>query len=137
MTSKDERAAREDFSHRYSIDSTGILANIERRVIGDSWGANGFTTKRQADELARLLWLSGESRLLDIGSGRGWPGLYLARATGCEVVVTDLPLEGLEIARGRAERERISLLSAVASSARHLPFRPHSYDAIVHTDVLC
>jgi ubiquinone/menaquinone biosynthesis C-methylase UbiE len=26
---------------------------------------------------------------------------------------------------------------AVVASARHLPFRPESFDAIVHTDVLC
>ena len=28
------------------------------------------------------------TRLLDVGSGRGWPGLYLAGRTGCRVVLT-------------------------------------------------
>jgi hypothetical protein len=44
--------------------------------------------------LARELHLSAADRLLDLGSGRGWPGLYLAARTGCAVVLTDLPLEG-------------------------------------------
>jgi hypothetical protein len=26
---------------------------------------------------------------------------------------------------------------AVVATARHLPFRPEQFDAIVHTDVLC
>lgn len=136
MSSKDERKAREDFSARYSLHGR-IVEVIERRVLGDSWGANGFTTKEQADELAELLRLDRAARLLDVGCGRGWPGLYLAKRTGCEVVVSDMPVEGLVTARERAEVENVRCLAAVAASARELPFKPESFDAIVHTDVLC
>lgn len=137
MTSKDERAALQEFTDRYAIGRAGILDDIERRVIGDAWGANGFTTRAQADELARCLELAPGMRLLDIGAGRGWPSLYLGARTGCEVVVTDLPFEGLALARERARREQVRLLGGIAASARDLPFRPESFDAIVHTDVLC
>lgn len=137
MSSEDERAAREEFSERYSVDPRGILADIERRVIGDSWGANGFTTREQANALAERLDLTEDRRLLDIGSGRGWPALYLAGTTGCEVVVTDLPIEGLRTARRRAGAENVALIGAIAASARDLPFRPHSFDAITHADALC
>lgn len=137
MPSKDERAAREQFTDRYGVGTADVLDEVELRVIGDIWGANGFTTRDQADALVDRLALSPETLLLDIGSGRGWPGLYLAKKSGCEVVVTDLPVEGLSIGRARAERERVRLMACVASSARDLPFRPESFDAIVHTDVLC
>jgi SAM-dependent methyltransferase len=136
VSSKDEKAARADFAARYSRHGA-VVDEIEARVIGEAWGANGFTTKGQADALAGRLGLNVHSRLLDIGSGRGWPGLYLAKTTGCEVVVTDLPVEGLARARERARKEGIGLLGGVAASARELPFKPHSFDAIVHTDVLC
>jgi SAM-dependent methyltransferase len=137
MGSKDERAARQEFRDRYAIGRADVLDAIERHVIGEAWGANGFTTRDQADDLAARLGLSPDSHLLDLGAGRGWPGLYLAKRSGCEVVLTDLPAEGLALARSRAEQERLRLVGVVVSSARDLPFRPECFDAIVHTDVLC
>jgi SAM-dependent methyltransferase len=136
-SSMDEREALADFAARYMAPSTDAVQEIERRVIGAVWGANGFTTLAQADLIADRLDLTPENRLMDVGTGRGWPGLYLARRTGCEIVLSDLPVEGLQHALGRAEAESLSLLGAVVASARNLPFGKDSVDAIVHTDVLC
>jgi cyclopropane fatty-acyl-phospholipid synthase-like methyltransferase len=107
-------------------------------VIGGDWGANGYTTVAQADLLARELGLRPGVRLLDLGAGRGWPGLHLAATTGCQVVLADVPIEGLLAAAARARREKLAARAApVAASARGLPFSPAAFDAIVHTDVLC
>jgi len=137
MARKDERAARQEFTERYAIGWADVLERIEQRVIGAVWGANGFTTRAQADELIDRLALTSDKVLLDIGAGRGWPGLYLAKQTGCAVALADLPEEGLKLARERAEREQVRLLGSISASARDLPFKPESFDAIVHTDVLC
>lgn len=134
--SSSEREARADFAHRYSLDIPAALRDVEREVIGEVWGANGFTTLAQADDLGAALGLVGGRSLLDIGTGRGWPGLYLAKKTGCEVVLADLPIEGLKLARARAEAEGIAF-RGVLVSARFLPFAERSFDAITHTDVLC
>jgi hypothetical protein len=54
------------------------------------------------------------------------------------VVLADVPIEGLLTGAARARRERLADRAvAVASSARHLPFRSAAFDAVVHTDVLC
>jgi 2-polyprenyl-3-methyl-5-hydroxy-6-metoxy-1,4-benzoquinol methylase len=136
--SKDERDTRADYAERYQTRaSSEILDEVEREVIGEAWGANGFTTVTEAEELRRRLDLRADNQLLDVGSGCGWPGLFLARVSGCEVVVTDLPTEGLEVATRRAEAEGLKCLGAVASSARHFPFAESSFDAIVHVDVIC
>ncbi|HXK39694.1 MAG TPA: class I SAM-dependent methyltransferase [Candidatus Paceibacterota bacterium] len=136
-SSKYERQKRVEFAERYSLGQREVLDAIERAVIGGDWGANGYTTMRQADELAERLELDASKRLLDVGTGQGWPGLYLARKTGCEVVVTDLPIEGLRRAVTRSEQEHVRMLGAVVSSARWLPFGDRSFDALCHTDVLC
>ena len=135
MTIKDELQARALFDQRYGAALPPIACQIGQRVIGGDWGANGYTTMDQADTLAHELHLSATDRLLDLGTGRGWPGLYLATRTGCQVVLTDLPLEGLRVA---ANREGLAARTAVvAAAASALPFQAGSFDAVIHTDVLC
>ena len=137
MTVKDELQARALFDQRYGAALPPVARQIEQRVIGGDWGANGYTMA-QADTLARELGLSAADRLLDLGTGRGWPGLYLATRTGCQVVLTDLPLEGLRVAANRATREGLAARTAVvAAAASALPFQAGSFDAVIHTDVLC
>ena len=138
MTIRDELQARALFQQRYRNTPSLVVCQIEQRVIGGDWGANGYTTMAQADTLARGLGLSAGDRLLDLGTGRGWPGLYLAARTGCRVVLTDLPLEGLRVAADRAAEEGLAARTGVvASAASGLPFRAGSFDAVIHTDVLC
>jgi hypothetical protein len=55
MTIKDELEARALFEQRYGITAAPLLGEIERRVIGGDWGANGYTTIAQAGLLRRTL----------------------------------------------------------------------------------
>ena len=135
---KTERETAARFAERYRVAPAEVSRRVELAVIGGDWGANGYTTKAQADLLGRELGLGPGVRLLDLGAGRGWPGLYLAAATGCQVVLADVPTVGLRAAAARARRETLTARAApVAASARALPFAPAVFDAIVHTDVLC
>ena len=49
-----------------------------------------------------------------------------------------LPLDGLRVAAARAQAEGfVARASVLAAAASRLPFRAGSFDAIIHTDVLC
>jgi len=138
VTGRDEAQARALFQERYRNPPSRLIRQIEQQVIGGDWGANGFTTMTQADTLGRELGLSAGDRLLDLGSGRGWPGLYLAARTGCAVVLTDLPLEALLVAADRAISKGLAARTGVvAAAASGLPFRANSFDVVIQTDVLC
>ena len=136
MSTRDEIDATQRFGERYRV-AEPVTIDLERAVLGTNYGANGYTTLSQAEVLIRALALRAGERLLDIGAGCGWPGLYLAARTGCAVVVTDLPMPGMRRAKQRIRDDGLASSAAVVSTARHLPFRPESFDAIVHTDVLC
>ena len=138
MVTAQEQEARDRFADRYREERVDVVREIEQRVIGGDWGANGYTTLAQADELAEPLRLRPGDLLLDLGAGRGWPGLYLAARTGCSVLLADLPLEALTVAKDRIAAEQLEARAwCVNASGRDLPFRTAAVDAVVHTDVLC
>lgn len=138
MVTSKEQAARDRFAGRYQEERVDVVREIERLVIGADWGANGYTTIGQADGLADHLDLRAGQLLIDVGAGRGWPGLYLATTTGCSVVLADVPLEGLSVAVARIRIEHLEERAwCVNACARDLPFRGACVDVVVHTDVLC
>jgi cyclopropane fatty-acyl-phospholipid synthase-like methyltransferase len=122
-----------------------VVALVERLVIGADYGADGYTALDQADELARRLALRLGFRPLELGCGSGWPGLHLAKTSGCAVVLTDLPgdnvpppREGLRRAGQRAAADGLlDRYAVVAASGRHLPFAAATFDAVVSADVMC
>ena len=133
-----ERAQTERFAEIYQRSQLPVMKLVERSVCGCDYGGTSWTTREEADENAAQLGLGSGVRLLDLGSGSGWPALYWAQTTGCAVMLTDLPFDGLNLAARRAADDglRESCYFAVASGAA-LPFPDGSFDAISHSDVLC
>ena len=110
----------------------------ERHALGTDYGSTGYTTRAQADDLADRLRLGEGDRVADIGAGSGWPGLYLSAITGCCVVGTDLPIDGLRHADARVVADGLTGRAAyVVATGHRQPLRPSSFDAVIHTDVLC
>ncbi len=133
-----EEAETRRFKGLYLRAQSPVLLAVERGVCGCDYGATSWTTADEARRIIPHLELRPGRRLLDISAGSGWPGLYLAGQTGCDVVLVDLPLEGLVIAAERAARDRLAGACHVAvSDAASLPFRDGCFDAISHSDVLC
>ena len=125
------------FHNRYSLPVTDAALAVEREVIGANVGASGYTTVAQADALIPELRLRPGTLLLDVGAGRGWPGLYLARKTGCDVVLADIPAPALAAAAKRANEAGLSgRASPLRAAADYLPFQSSVFDAVVHTDTL-
>ena len=114
------------------------MRDLERSLCGCDYGSTGNTTRQEAEQIAELLDLRPGVKLLDVGAGSGWPGLYLAQLTGCDAVVVDIPIAALRIALERAiadgQSERCWVVAADAAS---LPFEDATFDAVSHSDLLC
>jgi ubiquinone/menaquinone biosynthesis C-methylase UbiE len=133
-----ELAKCADFGLQYAQGQQPVLQAVERAVCGCAYGSTAWTTRDEAERILGALQLRPGVGLLEIGAGSGWPALYLAARSGCTAVLTDLPQDGLRIAKERAGREGLSgrCRAAIANGAQ-LPFRTAGFDAINHSDVLC
>lgn len=136
--SPEEWAQRERFESLYVRAQSPVMVTIERSVCGCDYGGNSWTTQAEAEQMVARLALHPGIRLLELGAGSGWPGLYMGKASGCDVVLVDLSLAGIRIAAKRADNDGIpgSVWAAVADAAA-LPFPDGSFDAISHSDLLC
>lgn len=133
-----ERAQRDRLNERFLWACAPVMLDIERRICGCDYGGTSWTSRAEADCMTEELELAPGRRLLELGAGSGWPGLYMAQSTGCEVTLVDLPLNGLKIARGRAQADGLAGRSKVlVADAAALPFPDSSFDAISHSDLLC
>ena len=135
---QDEEALRCRFARDYELGRSPAMREIERRVLGTDYGGTSWTTRAEAVRIAQLLGLCPGVRLLEVGAGSGWPSLYLAKQTGCDAVLVDLPLVGLQIAIERARAEGMQhRCRAILANGAKLPFMEGSFDALSHSDVLC
>ena len=136
--SPEEIAKRDRFAQTYTQSQCPVMLSVERRVCGCDYGGNGLTTRDEARQMAMLLGLQPGVRLLDVGAGAGWPSLFFSKETGCDAMLVDLPLSGLQVATKRAGKDRISDRCRVAvADGSQMPFRDGSFDAVSHSDVLC
>jgi SAM-dependent methyltransferase len=127
-----------DFARDYEIALAPLMRLIERRVRGSDYGATSWTTREQAKQTVPRLALQPNLRLLDIGAGSGWPALFLAMLSGCDVVLTDLPLSGLRIARERAASDGLgNRCGVLVADGASLALGNATFDRIHHADVLC
>jgi cyclopropane fatty-acyl-phospholipid synthase-like methyltransferase len=128
----------ERFRQRYAISGDEALLAVEMEALGSDFRANGYTTRAQADTVASDLRLGPGRLLLDIGAGCGWPGVYLAAASGCAVISLDPVAQGLAVGRARSMAEGLAERSSgVRATAQDIPLRARSVDAVVHADLLC
>jgi SAM-dependent methyltransferase len=114
------------------------MRELGKTVLGCDFGGTSWTTKAQADIIPAALELNTGTRLLEIGAGTGWPGIYVASSSSCDITLLDLPHSALKHALQRSQDEHIhQRCTAVSASGCALPFATASFDAIEHSDVLC
>ena len=130
------RVTQESFAYKYRRLGTVAAQDVRVAALGSDL-PNGYTSVAQADRIAELLALAPGDSLLDLGSGRGWPGARVAEQTGCRLVLTDLPLAALRTAAARSSSVGSTGDAVVCADGLHLPFRDSCFDAASHTDVLC
>ena len=102
----DDTSWTEVFTSVFEAPASTVQARIWAETYGDEYPAEldpySFTTwselRRAVDELA----LSRGDLLIDVGCGRGGPGLWVASTAGASLLGVDISPTALEAARRRA-----------------------------------
>ena len=114
------------------------MRELEKQVLGCDFGGTSWTTRIQAEKIPAALGLRKGVSLLEIGAGTGWPGIFTAGISACDLTLLDLPVNSLKYANSRCVEEHLpGRNNSVAASGEALPFATGSFHAVCHSDVLC
>jgi SAM-dependent methyltransferase len=93
---------------------------------------------QSTDILARQSGITGETRVLDVGSGLGGPALYLAQTYGCHVTGLDLIDLSVRKAAERARHKDLDhLVDFRQGDALIMPFENGIFDVVLGQDSWC
>ena len=112
---------------------------VRRAAYGEDIGQSSWMTAAEWLGFADRLSVHPGSHVLEVGSGSGGPGVYLAATRNCRVTGVEINPHGvrnaqrLAHARGVAERATFQAIDA----GRPLPFPDETFDAVVSNDAMC
>jgi SAM-dependent methyltransferase len=133
-------AAKVDlYNSSYSNYELAVYRDVRIETYGEDFGQTSWVTTEESREIPRLLELTSNSDVLEVGCGSGRYALYLAEKTGCHVLGVDINKEGIrnanELARANDLTTRARFETADASQG--FSFADEAFDAVYANDVLC
>ena len=131
----------EVFTREFEQPESAVLAGIWADVLGDEYPAelapHSYTTRSELQFMAHALAVGGGDVLVDIGCGRGGPGLWVAATTGARYVGVDIAVSALDAVARRAESLGLSMrVRTVEGSFDSLPLDDGEADAVMSIDSL-
>jgi ubiquinone/menaquinone biosynthesis C-methylase UbiE len=127
------------YDSAYGNYGSDTYRQVRLETYGEDFGQTSWVTTEESKEIPRLLDLSLNSSVLEVGCGSGGYALHLAEKVGCRLVGLDLNAPGvrnanqLALARGLASTARFEQCDA----SKDLPFDDQVFDAVFSNDVLC
>jgi len=103
-----ERDWKAEFESTYAGRPSAVAERVWRGVFGDEYpaGLDPFSgvSVSELERIAAEVRVGESETIADLGCGRGGPGLWVAMATGADLVGIDISSTALEAASERAAR---------------------------------
>jgi ubiquinone/menaquinone biosynthesis C-methylase UbiE len=112
---------------------------IRLETYGEDFGQTSWVTTAESHEIPRLLELTPDCSVLEIGCGSGRYALFVAQSTRCRILGVDLNAEGVHNATTLAERHNVNAQVEFRQCdvSQPLPFSDENFDAVFSNDVFC
>ena len=129
------------FDRVFSSAPSGVEAEIWREAFGDEYPAEvqpySYTTRSELADFVLETHLSATSLLVDVGCGRGGPGLWVAAASGASLLGVDISSGALAAAQQRADALALSSdVRFVLGDFASIPLGDNSAAALMSVDAL-
>ena len=127
------------YDHAYGSFANEAEAAVRRETYGEDLGQTSWMTAPEWLAFADQLGVRAGSDVLEVGSGSGGPGVYLALQRGCRLTGVDLNEHGVRNASVLADREGVGdrVQFQVVDASRPLPFADGRFDAVISNDAMC
>jgi SAM-dependent methyltransferase len=127
------------YDSAYSKYELDVYRQIRLETYGEDLGQTSWVTTEESHNIPKLLELTAESLVLEIGCGSGRYALRMAEEVGCRVVGLDINEHGIRNANQLAES--MGLASRVGFErcdvSKTLPLGDETFDAVFSNDALC
>jgi len=119
----------------YELD---VYRKVRVETYGEDLGQTSWVTTEESNDIQKLLGLTANSRVLEIGCGSGRYALHVAQRVGCHITAVDINPHGIENAKRLAREARLnSVTFRECDVSMGLPFANNSFNAVFANDVLC
>jgi ubiquinone/menaquinone biosynthesis C-methylase UbiE len=139
MTQKPAAEKVDLYNSAYGNYGAEVYRQIRVETYGEDLGQTSWVTTDESAEIMRLLALTRDSHVLEIGSGSGRYALQVASTTGCRVLGVDINEPGVQNANQLAAAENLAerVKFEKCDASQPLRFSDASFDAVFSNDVLC
>ena len=129
------------FNQVFSVDPSDVQDKIWRESFGDEYPDEvrpySYITRSELAQFVEEMKVDSHSTVLDIGCGRGGPGLWIAAMTGASIIGVDISTSALSSARERAaELGLTSRVTYELGDFAAIPVPSNSADALMSIDAL-
>lgn len=131
----------EVFEATFAAPVSAVQQRVWREAFGPEYpeGIEPFSLVSHS-ELARFsaeVMVDGDGHLVDVGCGRGGPGLWVAANTGARLTGVDIAATAVAAAEQRARALGLAARATFSlGSFESLPFESGSIDAVMSVDAL-
>ena len=137
----DDRDWAVEFSEEFAAPESAVAARVWAAVLGAEYPTElapfSFTTRSELARITREVRVGPTELLVDVGSGRGGPGLWVAATTGARYLAVDIAVAGLiEVKRRAASLGLGERVQTAEGSFERLPLSDSQADAVMSIDAL-